>query len=98
MEPSNGHDPKDDECSTQLGPQFLHLTMQDVARSIDAVSTGTSLDEVVALELRVVGWIRCNGDIKIGSIRYYVGNDRVTRCINIPQAVEMTLRACAGEP
>lgn len=41
--------------------------------------------------------IRADGEIVIGSIRYYVGDKKTTKCIDIQKCIEALLTAAAGD-
>lgn len=49
------------------------------------------------LEASMIDWIRENGDLVIGPVRYYVGVKKTTKCINVPEAVTEILTACDGD-
>ena len=49
-------------------------------------------------ETQVVEWIKKNGDLIVSpTVRYYVGAEKVTKCTNVPAAMEAILTVCEGD-
>jgi hypothetical protein len=46
---------------------------------------------------RMVEWINANGDIVVGTVRYYVGTKKTTKCMDVPAAVEALLAKLGGD-
>ena len=50
-----------------------------------------------AFEAAVIAWIQANGEIECGDIRYYVGTEKVTRCIDQTTTLWTLLEAGGGD-
>lgn len=45
----------------------------------------------------MVGWINTNGPIEFGTIRYYVGPEKKTKCRDQQATADAILTACGGD-
>jgi hypothetical protein len=49
-------------------------------------------------EERLIEWIKANGDLQVREgVRYYVGREKRTKCVNLPAAVEALLASAEGD-
>ena len=84
------------EC-TAIAPK---LTNDEVAAVLDRVNFyAAEMKRVKALtESLVMEWIRENGDLVISpTVRYYIGTDKSTKCLDQPAAVDALLDAAGGD-
>ena len=44
-----------------------------------------------------IGWIKANGDLQLGHLRFTVGAQSVTRCLDVRETVHALLAACGGD-
>ena len=49
------------------------------------------------LEGVLIGYIEQNGELTIGTIRYYIGAKKTTKCQDVPATVEALLNAVGGD-
>lgn len=68
----------------------------DVMDKVEAAKA--KLKEVSAsLESAVIEWIKANGDIEMGTVRWYVGLTKTTKCIDNGKTLEALFEACGGD-
>jgi hypothetical protein len=49
-------------------------------------------------EQQMIEWIKANGDLQVREgVRYYVGREKRTKCVNLPAAVEALLASAEGD-
>jgi hypothetical protein len=59
---------------------------------------GEFLKEARAMwEAKMVEHIQRNGPVEVGTVRYYVGPKRTTKCVDVPGAVEALLAKVEGD-
>lgn len=71
----------------------------DVLRALDFLK---QLKEATAkanadMEAAVIGWINANGDLSDGQVRYYVGPNKTTKCLNVRTTLEAIFEAKDGD-
>ncbi len=49
------------------------------------------------LEPKLIAWIEANGDIEVGTVRYYIGNNKKDKCNDLPLTVQALFTACGGD-
>jgi len=49
------------------------------------------------IEQQLIERIKESGPFVVGSIRYYVGRKRTTKCVNVPAALDAVLMAVGGD-
>lgn len=72
------------------------------ARLLEAMNFVDALKEVTRslserLEAAAIAWIEQNGEIESGEIRYYVGPNKTTKCLDLKATVEAVLTATGGD-
>lgn len=68
----------------------------DVMNAVDAY-VRRAKEFKVQLEQAMIEWIKANGDIEIGTVRYYVGTEKETKCVDQREALEAFLDAAGGD-
>jgi hypothetical protein len=49
-------------------------------------------------EQQMIEWIKANGDLELNDTsRFYVGDEKRVKCVNVPAAVEALITACNGD-
>ncbi len=49
------------------------------------------------LEARLLPWLQANGPLTLGTIRYYAGTTKVTKCRDVAKALEALMDAAHGD-
>ncbi len=49
------------------------------------------------LDARMVEWIDANGELVNGEVRYYVGNDKDTKCVDLKETLNACYAAAGGD-
>lgn len=63
---------------------------------MDALSEATR-ELKARLEAAAIKWIEANGELEFGDIRYYVGPNKTTKCLNLSGTLEALLTATGGD-
>jgi hypothetical protein len=50
-----------------------------------------------SLEERLTEWVKTNGDLTIGDVRYYLGTKKTTKCANVPETIQAILETTGGD-
>jgi hypothetical protein len=76
-----------------------NATVEQVQEAITRVDwfMGMAREMKAKLEQALIEYIEANGDITIGTVRYYVGHPKETKCVNVAGAVEALLQATGGD-
>ncbi len=104
--------PEDDDKALEVFiPMCLDWTNQeletiDVKSTLDRVMSIHERLEVLnkamcfmrqELERRMIDWINANGDIVVGTVRYYVGKKKTTKAKDNSTVLDMLYTALAGD-
>lgn len=81
------------------------LDIDDTASADHVAATITRLEAYiergkelkVEMESALMRWITVNGEVQIGTVRYYVGTKKTTRCIDTAGAIERLLMLTSGD-
>lgn len=68
----------------------------DVMNAVDAY-VRRAKEFKVQLEQAMIEWIKANGDIEIGTVRYYVGTEKEAKCTDQRTALDLILEASGGD-
>lgn len=76
-----------------------HSDAQDVCELIDKIDFAKrSMRELDALlKEKLIDWINANGELTIGTKRYYVGSTKKTKPVDLEKLTEAAITACQGD-
>lgn len=72
-----------DDCLTAM---MFAARLREIAKDLSA-----------KVEAGVIAWINRNGEIVDGTVRYYVGVTKTTKCTSVKDALEAILEASGGD-
>lgn len=70
--------------------------LSSIRADLDAIKAAVRQAEAM-LQVQMIEWINCNGDLMIGDIRYYVGKTTKTKCRDNAKTIEALLTAAEGD-
>ena len=79
-----------------LSPESPHDDVLDVLQRIAAAKQTINEMELLANDA-AIQWIDANGDLVVGDVRYYVGVNKTTKCVDVRATMEAALTATGGD-
>ena len=75
------------------------VTQDDVVKALDLCQNPKAVVRELdaQIEAAVIQWINQNGDIEVGDIRYYVGTEKTTKCIDPRRTLEAVFDAVGAD-
>ena len=75
------------------------VTQDEVVKALDLRSNLKAFVRELdgQIEAAVIRWINQNGEIEVGDVRYYVGTEKTTKCVDPRRAIEAIFDAVGAD-
>lgn len=76
-----------------------HATEDDALSALTFIARLKELTKQLNQQVEdgVIAFIQAHGDIEMGTVRWYVGPNKSTKCVNVKGAVEALMNATGGD-